>query len=60
MTNADAPLQGMLAIVIIQSGLALMTISSSLNSQFNVLVNLAVVTSVYSVNGSAGDYSEDG
>ncbi len=42
-------------MLIIQSGLALMTIKPSLNSQFNVLVNLAVVTnidSVYSVNGS--------
>ncbi|XNM72720.1 amino acid permease [Escherichia coli] len=37
---------GMLTIVIIQSGLALMTISPSLNSQFNVLVNLAVVTNI--------------
>ncbi|STL43432.1 putrescine/proton symporter: putrescine/ornithine antiporter [Escherichia coli] len=36
----------MLTIVIIQSGLALMTISPSLNSQFNVLVNLAVVTNI--------------
>lgn len=32
--------------MIIQSGLALMTISPSLNSQFNVLVNLAVVTNI--------------
>ncbi len=39
-------MQGMLTIVIIQSGLALMTISPSLNSQFNVLVNLAVVTNI--------------
>ncbi|MGU0043623.1 putrescine-ornithine antiporter [Escherichia coli] len=37
---------GMLTIVIIQSGLALMTISPSLNGQFNVLVNLAVVTDI--------------
>lgn len=36
----------MLTIVIIQSGLSLMTISPSLNSQFNVLVNLAVVTNI--------------
>ena len=46
MTKVDAPVQGMLAIVIIQSGLSLMTISPSLNSQFNVLVNLAVVTNI--------------
>ena len=39
VTKVDAPVQGMLTIVIIQSGLALMTISPSLNSQFNVLVN---------------------
>ncbi|XNM80428.1 hypothetical protein ACLK1U_03895 [Escherichia coli] len=39
-------MQGMLTIVIIQSGLALTTISPSLNSQFNVLVNLAVVTNI--------------
>lgn len=45
VTKVDAP-QGMLTIVIIQSGLALMTISPSLNSQFNVLVNLAVVTNI--------------
>ncbi len=36
----------MLIIVIIQTGLSLMTISLSLNSQFNVLVNLAVVTNI--------------
>lgn len=36
----------MLAIVIFQSGLSLMTISLSLNSQFNVLVNLAVVMNI--------------
>ncbi|MDH8511668.1 amino acid permease, partial [Klebsiella pneumoniae] len=46
VTKVDAPVQGMLTIVIIQSGLALMTISPSLNSQFNVLVNLAVVTNI--------------
>ena len=44
VSKVDAPVQGMLTIVIIQSGLSLMTISPSLNSQFNVLVNLAVVT----------------
>lgn len=36
----------MLAIVVFQSGLSLMTISPSLNSQFNVLVNPAVVTNI--------------
>lgn len=46
VTNANAPVQGMLTIVIFQSLLSLMTISPSLNSQFNVLVNLAVVTNI--------------
>lgn len=46
VTKANAPIQGMLIIVIIQSGLALMTISPSLSNQFNVLVNLAVVTNI--------------
>ena len=46
VSSADAPVQGMLVIVIIQSGLSLMTISPSLNNQFNVLVNLAVVTNI--------------
>ncbi len=35
VTKVDAPVQGMLIIVIIQTGLSLMTISPSLNSQFN-------------------------
>lgn len=46
VTNAGAPVKGMLTIVIIQSVLSLMTISPSLNKQFNVLVNLAVVTNI--------------
>ena len=46
VSHADAPVKGMLVIVIIQSGLSLMTISPSLNNQFNVLVNLAVVTNI--------------
>lgn len=60
VTKVDAPVQGMLTIVIIQSGLALMTISPSLNSQFNVLVNLVSgdqYHSVYSVDGSISHYS---
>ncbi|WP_410016453.1 putrescine-ornithine antiporter [Sodalis sp. C49] len=44
--KADAPVKGMLIIVAIQTGLSLMTISPSLNKQFNVLVNLAVVTNI--------------
>lgn len=46
VNKAESPIKGMLIIVIIQSGLALMTISPSLNKQFNVLVNLAVVTNI--------------
>ncbi|EOI3577899.1 putrescine-ornithine antiporter [Cronobacter turicensis] len=46
LSRAEAPVKGMLTIVIIQSVLSLMTISPSLNKQFNVLVNLAVVTNI--------------
>jgi len=46
LNKADAPVKGMLTIVVIQSGMTLMTISPSLNKQFNVLVNLAVVTNI--------------
>lgn len=46
ISQADAPIKGMLAIVVIQTVLSLMTISPSLNKQFNVLVNLAVVTNI--------------
>ncbi|TXZ86889.1 putrescine-ornithine antiporter, partial [Vibrio cholerae] len=37
---------GMLTIVSIQTVLSLMTISPSLNKQFEALVNLAVVTNI--------------
>ncbi|EOY5417078.1 putrescine-ornithine antiporter [Cronobacter turicensis] len=46
LSRTEAPVKGMLTIVIIQSVLSLMTISPSLNKQFNVLVNLAVVTNI--------------
>jgi putrescine:ornithine antiporter len=46
VTKADVPLMGMVVITVIQSALALMTMSPSLNKQFNVLVDLAVVTNV--------------
>jgi putrescine:ornithine antiporter len=46
VSKFDAPVKGMLAIVIVQTLLSLMTISPSLNKQFNVLVNLAVVTNI--------------
>lgn len=46
VTQKDAPIVGMLIITVIQSLLSLMTISPSLNKQFNILVDLAVVTNV--------------
>ena len=46
ITSKDAPVVGMVTITIIQSLLALMTMSESLNEQFEVLVNLAVVTNI--------------
>ncbi|WP_318370713.1 putrescine-ornithine antiporter [Enterobacter sp.] len=46
VTKKDAPLVGMVILGIIQTLLALMTISPSLNKQFNSLVNLAVVTNL--------------
>ncbi len=46
LTKDNAPVAGMIAITIMQSLLALMTISPSLYSQFNRLVDLAVVTNV--------------
>lgn len=46
LTKAEAPVKGMIVIVIIQTVLSLMTISPSLNKQFNILVNLAVVTNI--------------
>ncbi|QLB13760.1 putrescine:ornithine antiporter (APA family) [Bisgaardia hudsonensis] len=46
VTNKEAPIIGMVTITVIQSLLSLMTISPSLNKQFNVLVDLAVVTNV--------------
>ena len=41
-----APVTGMVIAGIIQTGLSLMTISPSLNEQFEVLTNLAVITNV--------------
>lgn len=46
VTGSDTPLIGMVVITIAQTLLSLMTISPSLNKQFNVLVNLAVVTNL--------------
>ena len=46
VTSKDAPIVGMITITSLQTLLSLMTISPSLNKQFNVLVDLAVVTNV--------------
>jgi putrescine:ornithine antiporter len=45
-TAAGAPLAGMVIMGIVQSVMALSTISPNLNEQFSALVNLAVVTNV--------------
>jgi putrescine:ornithine antiporter len=45
-TGAGAPLAGMVIMGIVQSLMALSTISPNLNEQFSALVNLAVVTNV--------------
>ncbi|WP_298705431.1 putrescine-ornithine antiporter [uncultured Veillonella sp.] len=46
VTSKNAPIVGMVTITIIQSLMSLMTISPSLNEQFETLVNLAVVTNI--------------
>jgi putrescine:ornithine antiporter len=46
VNQMGAPVQGMIILGIVQTGLALMTISPTLNEQFSALVNLAVVTNV--------------
>lgn len=46
LNKSEAPVAGMTIIVTIQSVLSLMTISPSLNKQFEALVNLAVVTNI--------------
>ena len=46
VSKTEAPIIGMTIIVIVQSLLALMTISPSLNKQFEALVMLAVVTNI--------------
>jgi putrescine:ornithine antiporter len=46
ITAAGAPISGMLIMGVVQTLLALMTISPDLSSQFGALVNLAVVTNV--------------
>lgn len=46
ITSKDAPVLGMITITVIQSFMSLMTISPSLSEQFEMLVNLAVVTNI--------------
>jgi len=46
VTRRGAPISGMVIMGVVQSLLALMTISPKLSDQFSVLVNLAVVTNV--------------
>jgi putrescine:ornithine antiporter len=46
VNNMGAPIIGMVVLGVLQSLLALSTISPSLSEQFSVLVNLAVVTNV--------------
>ena len=46
VNSLGAPVVGMIVLAIVQSGLALSTISPTLSEQFGVLVNLAVVTNV--------------
>jgi putrescine:ornithine antiporter len=46
LNRMGAPAAGMIIMAIVQSVMALSTISPSLNDQFSVLVNLAVVTNV--------------
>ncbi|WP_447722695.1 putrescine-ornithine antiporter [Edwardsiella tarda] len=46
VTAKDAPIAGMIILGAAQTILSLMTISPSLNNQFNSLVNLAVVTNL--------------
>ncbi len=46
VTKTGTPIAGMIVITIVQTLLALMTISPSLSKQFDILVNLAVVTNI--------------
>jgi putrescine:ornithine antiporter len=46
VTKNNAPISGMIVMGVVQSAMALSTISPSLSEQFGALVNLAVVTNV--------------
>ncbi|HGM6311655.1 putrescine-ornithine antiporter [Pseudomonas juntendi] len=45
-TAKGTPVVGMIILTLVQTGLAMMTMSTSLSEQFNLLVNLAVVTNL--------------
>ncbi len=45
-TSSDTPIVGMTILTIVQTLFSFMTISPDLNNQFNVIVNLAVVTNL--------------
>lgn len=47
VNKADAPVRGLMILLVIQTALALMTTNESLAHQFENLVNLAVVTNVF-------------
>lgn len=46
VTKAGAPIKGMLILLAVQCAMALMTISPSLSEQFEIMVNLAVITNI--------------
>ncbi|MDQ9129880.1 putrescine-ornithine antiporter [Serratia fonticola] len=46
ITKAGTPIKGMLILVLAQTALSFMTISPTLSKQFDVLLNLAVLTNV--------------
>jgi putrescine:ornithine antiporter len=46
VNKAGTPIVGMLILLAVQTGLALLTISPDLTKQFDILVNLAVVTNI--------------
>ncbi|WP_298703702.1 putrescine-ornithine antiporter [uncultured Veillonella sp.] len=47
VNKADAPVRGLIILLIVQTALALMTTNENLSHQFENLVNLAVVTNVF-------------
>lgn len=47
VNKADAPVRGLLILLLVQTALALMTTNENLSHQFENLVNLAVVTNVF-------------